>query len=233
MNNIIKNYKKAFTMLEILMITIIIWVWLLAIIVAITKAKTITNETKQNIIATQLAKEGIEMVYQIRNTNLLKHSDYKNYCRLNRDPTESCNSIINPYRLTESNYTLTWQSLKSTFDNLNLADWIDTWDKTFALCLNWWQWVSCEWLDNQTDFWKFFRVIEWKWLYIKDTNYTWWVKIICENSWWWWTTEWIDYTCWPWTDLHPMEFQFCSRVEYTSTNNHSVEICGILTNFFE
>ena len=231
----ILNIKKikAFTMLEILMITLIIGIWLLSIIVAITKAKTVTNQTKQSVIATQLAKEWIEMVYQIRNTNLLKHTNFKNYCWLNQNPKESCNSSTNPNRITKTNYILTWQLLKPNNDILDLSDWITPSDETFSLCLQSWQRISCQSAENQTDFGKFFRVIEGKWLYIKDVDLTWWIEIICNNAWAGGTTQWEDYNCAQWDDLHPMEFHFCSRVEYLSTKADSVEICGILTNFFD
>ncbi len=232
----ILNIKKikAFTMLEILMITLIIGIWLLSIIIAITKAKTVTNQTKQSVIATQLAKEWIEMVYQIRNTNLLKHTNFKNYCWLNQNPKESCNSFNNPNRIIKSGYILTWQLLKPSANILDLSNWISNEDQTFSLCLQSWQRISCQWSENQTDFGKFFRVIEWKWLYIKDVNLTWWDEISCLN----WSTEWTStwwnyFTCWAPNDLHPMEFHFCSRVEYLSTKADSVEICGILTNFFD
>ena len=72
-----------------------------------------------------------------------------------------------------------------------------------------------------------------KMIYIKDITFTWWIEIACQNAWAWWTSEWQDYNCARWDDIHPMEFHFCSRVEYISTKADSIEICGILTNFFE
>ena len=233
MTKITQKKLKAFTMLEILMITVIVWVWLLSVVVVITKAKTTVNNTKQEVIATQLAKEWIEMVYQIRNTNVLKHINYKDYCRLNQNTEENCSDSTNTSRITTWNYILSWLSLNPNWSNLDISDWIDTQDKDFSLCLNSWQREPCQWSDNQSKFWKFFRVIEWKWLYIKDVPFTWWLKISCSNPWAWWDVEWIDYNCAQWDYVHPMEFQFCSRVEYVWTKADRVEICGILTNFFE
>lgn len=229
----IQKKLKAFTMLEILMITVIIWIGLLTVVTSITKAKITVNSTKQEVIATQLAKEGIEMVYQIRNTNLLKHKNYKDYCRLDKDPAESCNNLTTPNRINTWNYILIWSALKHINNNLNISNWINTWDLEFSICLTWWQRISCQWQKNQSKFWKFFRTIESKWLYIKDVSHTWGLQIFCPNSSAWWTVEDEDYTCWPWDDHHPMEFQFCSRVEYLWTKTDSVEICGILTNFFD
>jgi len=236
--NIFNNIrsKKAFTMLEILMITIIVGVWLLSIVVAVTKAKTITNEIKQKTIATQLAKEGIEMIYQIRNSNLLQHPNYKDHCRLNTDFRENCDDSNHPDRMTEENYILMWQTITGTSETLDISDWISTWEKIFNLCLTWWQRISCPWSDNQTKYGKFFRTIEWDWLYIKDVNHTWWVKIVC-NAWvgWWdaWPSWGIAYHCAEWDELRPMEYRFCSKVEYIWTKTWSVEICGVLTSFFD
>lgn len=222
-NNLKSKNKKAFTMVEILMITIVIWIGLLSIVVAISKAKVFTNQTKQSVIATQLAQEWIEMVYQIRNTNLLKHSNYKNYCRLNINPNQACNSSVFPNRITEKNYILSWQILSWTSAELDIWNWVNSWSSVFWLCLTWWQRSACPWSDNQTRYWKFFRTIEWKWLYLKNSNNTWWDLISCIN----WNSS---NTC---KNNNAKEFRFCSKVEYIWTKTWNVEICGVLTNFFD
>ncbi len=214
---------KAFTMLEILIITIIVWVWLLSIVVAISKAKTVTNQIKQEVIATHLAKEWLEMVYQTRNSNLLQHPNYKNYCRLNINPTQTCDNLNHPDRLTDSSYIITGRILSWTNEELNISNGIDTWDKIFSLNLTWSKRIQDPNMeDNQTKYGKFFRTIEWKWLFLKNSTTTWWELISC-SSWW------IS-LCNSW---NAKEFRFCSRVEYIWTNTGSVEICWILTNFFE
>jgi len=209
-------------MIEILLVIVVIWVWLLSIVIAVSNAKVSTNKTKQKVIATQLANEWIEMVYQIRNTNLLKYSNYKNYCRLDTNPNSTCNNSSNPNRITQQNYILIWQSLSWTTDELNIWNWIDTQDKAFSLCLTWWQRWACPWQNNQTKYWKFFRTIEWKWLFLKNSSNTWWDLINCTN--------WSTTIC---NDNSAKEFHFCSRVEYIWTKTWNVEICGVLTNFFD
>lgn len=214
---------KAFTMLEILMITIIVWVWLLSIVVAISKAKTVTNQIKQEVIAAQLAKEWLEMVYQTRNSNLLKHPNYKNYCRLNVNPNQNCDDSNNPNRLTVSSYIISDRLLSWINETLNIWDGISTWDQRFGLILTWWKWLQ-NWNteSKQTKYGKFFRTIEWKWLFLKNSTNTWWNLINCSS--------WSSAICHSWD---AKEFRFCSRVEYVWQNTGSVEICGVLTNFFE
>lgn len=215
------------------MITTIVGIWLLSILIASTKAKTIVNNYKQDIIATYLAQEGIETIINLRNTNILKNKNYKNFCRLNQDYAQTCDDLNNPNRIKEWNYTITNWVLSWISNNLDIFDGIWSWDLNFALCLQDDERVHCSG-NNNTRYWKFFRSIEWKWLFIKDVTTTWWVKIICDSAnGWWTTTEWIDYNCAQWDDLHPMEFQFCSKVQYVWTKQWAKEICSIITNFFE
>ncbi|HKL44474.1 MAG TPA: type II secretion system protein [Candidatus Absconditabacterales bacterium] len=232
---------KAFTMLEILMITIIVGVGLLSIVVAISKAKTVTNQIKQEVIATQLAKEGIEMVYQTRNSNLLKHPNYKNYCRLNVNPNQSCNdSSESPDRLTVSSYIISDRLLSGINETLNILDGINTGEQRFGLIL-----TGGKWLQNgdtepkQTKYGKFFRIIEGKGLYQKNYNtHTGGIKITCGNRSHGGETQGLEYECKGTGEQYSngpgaFEFRFCSRVEYIGQNTGSVEICGLITNFFE
>ena len=237
---------KAFTMLEILMITLIIGIGLLSIVVAISKAKVITNNTKQHIIATQLAREWVEMVYQIRNTNLLKFPDYEDYCWLYTEWDNLCPSIITPTtdrnvwqinpRMTDwINYVLNASKhINWTLETLNISDWISTWEKIFNICLSWGQRISCPWLDNQTKYGKYYRTISINWLYRKNSTITWWVLTHCLFNWQVASfLDWTSTTCAIPTPPWPLEHRFCSRVEYIWTKTWSVEICWVLTNFFE
>jgi len=207
-------------MIEILIITIIVSIWLLSIIFAVNKAKTITNSITQNIIANQLAKEWVEMIYQIRNTNILQNPTKENICRLNLDPYLKCDG--NQKWMTTWSYIITNTHILNWIDrNLDLSLWI-TWNELFTICLSWWKRNSCPWEDNQTKHWKFFRTIEWKWLFNKNNLITWGIELNCIN---WDTTECNDNTA--------KEYRFCSRVEYIWTNIWKTEICSIITNFFD
>jgi hypothetical protein len=125
--------------------------------------------------------------------------------------------------MTEKSYILSWQMLSWTSEILNIWDWTNTWDLTFWLCLTWWQRVPCPGSNNQTKHGQFFRTIEWKWLYTKDSTFTWGELIDCTN----WDTS---NNCY---NNDAKEFRFCSRVEYIWTKTWDVEICGVLTNFFD
>ncbi len=208
-------------MIEILIVTIIVWVWLLSIFFAVNQAKISTHSISQNIIANQLAKEWIEIIYQIRNTNLLKNPSSWNVCRLNINTNESCN--WNNDRFSTWNYIiLSWNTFTWTHNELTLSGWINTWDMYFALCLTWWKRIACPGDENHTKCWKIFRTIKWIWLYDKDPNTTWWNLLSC--------TKWNDSTCW---DNIAKEYRFCSTVFYVWEKTWKSEICTMMTNFFD
>lgn len=211
---------RAFTMIEILIITIVISIWLLSIVFAVSKAKMMTNGISQDIIANQLAKEWVEMVYQMRNTNLLQNNTQKELCRLNIDPYTSCD--WNQERMSTWSYILTsWNILSWVNLKLDLSWWVQ-WNVMFAICLNEWKRYPCPEEDNQTKHWKFFRTIEWKGLFDKSNSTTWWIELNCTN----WNQEWCSGNI-------AKEYRFCSRVEYIWTNLKKAEICSIITNFFD
>ena len=58
----------------------------LVIMQGINKTTTYISETAQRTVALSLAKEGLEAVYNIRNSNWRRWSDSKNMCWLKADP---------------------------------------------------------------------------------------------------------------------------------------------------
>lgn len=208
-------------MLEILLITIVVWIGLLSILFAINNSQKKSNNIIQNIIATQLAKEWVEKVYQTRNTNIIKNDDNPDLCRLNINTNEPCD--WSNKRFSTWNYIITSENFVTwTQDTLTLSEWINTWDKTFALCLNEWQRISCPGGDNHTKYWKFFRIIKWIGLYDKDKNITGWNLLDCPT----WNTFWCE-------ENTPKEYKFCSLVYYIWEHIWKSEICSIMTNFFD
>ncbi len=137
----------------------------------------------------------------------------------------------NDKRLSEWFYTITkatiagqeYFTIGSKYSTeLNLDDWIQNSDLEFSLCEDNWKRTNCEWSEPTSKEWKFFRQIEWLWLYLKDRNETWWEWIIC--------TEWT----WPhaecWTSA-AKEYRFCSKVSYIWQGQGTVELCSSITNF--
>lgn len=74
--------KNWFTMVEVLIIVVIISTSLITILMGITKTTSYISEMRQRTIAMNLAKEGIESVYNIRDTNWRRRSASKDTCWL-------------------------------------------------------------------------------------------------------------------------------------------------------
>lgn len=210
--------KKWFTLIEIVIMTIIISVWLLAVITTLNSWIWQVQKLNQRTIATYLAKEWIEAVYNIKETNktLWKY-------RLQLDSfDENAKYLSGNWNYYLSSKIISWQSyfvLNWVEEWLNLSGWINTGDLNFSLCEFSWTRQACPWEQPQSSQWKFFRSLEWKWLFLKDSTETWWKLIDCQQS--------NDPNC---EDNFPKEFRFCSRVEYIGKPNWNVEFCGIITN---
>ncbi len=82
--------KKGFTLVEVLIVIFVISTALILIIRGISETHRYISETAQKTIAINLAKEGIEAVYNLRNSNWRKRSDKKNSCWLLSDPKKEC-----------------------------------------------------------------------------------------------------------------------------------------------
>ena len=61
-------------------------VGLLSIILTMRRGFAYVQQSRQRVIALNLAREGIEAVYQIRNTNRQRRSSKKDQCRLKTNP---------------------------------------------------------------------------------------------------------------------------------------------------
>lgn len=77
--------KRAFTLVEMLIVIFVVSVGLIVIIQGMASSHRYISETAQRTIALNLAKEGIEVVYNLRNTNRRRFSDKKDQCWLSID----------------------------------------------------------------------------------------------------------------------------------------------------
>ena len=269
--NIMKK-TKAFTMIEVIIVSLLLWIWLLSLYTAITNAKMTNERVIQTIIWNQLATEWAEILYQVRNTNFLKYdndrekyiencintqyewntmSGYYDCLSLFRNQTNKPNNINN-CRLSLNYETCFWNNqnniLNTWYYYISTENWINTiqkceWDYNvesetdcfndsnkccyryrdeYAICLNdWWVWVPCnswhnEWWDH-SHYWKFYRYIEWKWIYNMASDSTWWSQLSTNDLSW---------------EL-AQEYRFCSYVTRKWWQNWAVEICWTMTNFIE
>lgn len=225
------RYKKWFTLREVLVIVIIISVGLLSVLVALTRGMTYVQKTRQKVVALALAKEGMEAVYHIRDTNWTRWAWTKDRCRLNIDPMSSIDDkqcqdnqrFMSWYymlqRLTwagQQYFALTWNFSQW----VTIADGIDAMDSKYALCQDGGYRDSCTWSGYTTEEWIYFRQIQWYGLYLKDVAQTWWSLLVCSG--------WLSSEC---STSRAKEFRFCSTVIYIGYTTGEIQLCGVLTNF--
>lgn len=223
---------KWFTLLEII-IAIIILSFALAWVYSIVQFGVgFVEKSRQEIIAINLAREGMEIVYQIRDTNRRRRAGKKDQCRLKQDPLQAVDSDAceNDTWLGSGSYIISGNSVndQSYFslvpiaNDLTIADTkkVSPNDLQYSLCLKQGIWVHCPGENSLTREGKFFRQIKGFGLFRKDTASTG-DFLNCMNG-----TGMAG--C---GDSTAKEYRFCSIVQYVGKTIGKIELCGILTNF--
>lgn len=232
------NFKKsAFTLREVLVVVVVISIWLMSVIVVLTNGNKYIQRTRQKVIAINLAREGMEAVYQIRDTNRTRWAWVKDSCRLKVNPmvddNGSASTCTDDFWMTsgyyilqrsqtwgQSYFSLIWSGYRPFLSWITLSGWISAHDKRFTLCHQTWYRDACPWSTPSTSEWRYFRQIQWLWLYRKDINIAWWSWLSCSS--------WNSLVCW---SSVAKEFRFCSKVAYIGESTWEVQFCGVITNF--
>lgn len=232
----IKN-KSGFTLIEMMIVAVIISVWILWIVNVIDYWLKFVWNIRQEVIATNLAREWIEWVFNIRDTNWTRWSGRRDECWLLKDPLWEDSGCQNKDRIQEWYYYLSWATAwnqkynklnkisNESDDKLDLSDWLN-WNNNqeYALCQSSrWQRHPCPNANQQEQVtweWRYFRMIEVKWLYNKED----WTSLDCED----WEDGDGSVDCW---DSTPKELRFCSVVKYMWDHEWEVKLCSAITNF--
>lgn len=223
--------KRWFTIREILVIIVVISVGLLSVVVVLTNGMRYVQKTRQKVVALNLAREWMEAVYQIRDTNWTRRAWIKDLCWLKINPLVdewAAKWCRDDARFSTGAYVLQrlatwWQeyfALTGPWTWIMLSEWMSANNLKFSLCQQSGYWDSCIWQQPQTSEWKYFREIEWLWLYLKDVATTWWTMIHCTWS--------MVPGCWT---SSAKEFRFCSKVVYIGESTGEVKLCWVITNF--
>ena len=222
--------KSGFTLREILIIIVVISVGLLSVLVVLTDGMKYVQKTRQKVVALNLAREWMEAIYQIRDTNRTRRSWTKDSCWLKINPLidEWYPGCSDDARFTSGFYPLQrlvawWQEYFALtgplLTGIDLSKGIES-NSWFSLCQQSWYRNSCIYQSSSTSEGKYFREIEWLWLYLKDIATTWGMELSC--------TWGINIDC---GTSRPKEFRFCSRVVYLGDSTGDVKLCGVMTNF--
>lgn len=234
-----QNKKFWFTLAETIIVCTVFAVMVIWIIFAINRAFVFMNNTRVAVIATNLAREGVEMVYNIRDTNRRKNSGERDKEWLQIDCTNgSCIYFGKGVALgTNTYYVLKEKSLngdtyfyaepilipENENDKFYEIDWFfsDTYsgarektklDFTWTYSYySWWGMATWNLSDLLSVNWvEFYRLVRVYWVACK-----------------------YGATC-TINDSRPKEMRFCVKIFYEFNGwQHASELCSIMTNFME
>jgi len=189
-----KINKQAMSIIEVMIAIFIFTLWLASVFMIISSAGNINNYNKDFIIASNLAREQIELIRNVRDTNYIKFQKWNmlepawtNYYKVFTWST----SMLYKF---ENWISIWWFHIKSsTWPYIvdfrkALKDSKNNDKEEYRLCLENNKYIYCNWVTwkIKTQFYKFMRIEElkdWEWKIIKNS-----FKI---NSSVWWNKKWI------------------------------------------
>lgn len=232
--------KWAFTLIELILWMALFSIGLVAIIQVITYGLTFVDRSRQDIIAINLAREWMEWMNAIRWTNWLYRSANKDQCWLKKNPLLTGNWTN---KCEDDDWIQSW---------VYIIDQQTIWDESTSFFLSWWAIPLLDITNNVTPDsyqsrlcfsdtdklrspcpwdtihidpeWFFFRQVQVKWLYRKDTGILWWESLVCTNG---------EDQAWACGDAWAKELHYCVLVQYQKQVFGEVELCGMMTNFEE
>ena len=241
-----KLRKSWFTLVEVMLVTSIFAIVVVWIILAINRAFVFIDNTRLSVRAANFAREWMEMMYNIRDTNWRQHSWNRDKFWLNAGNWE-CNGnwsnifsewiyVLKEGEWDNGNKCLYASGLanisSSTIDPYEI-DWFfsdayKTQRENAKLTFDWeYKYYERDEENREeklVDHNSIQDVLIWKWLEFYRIVRV--FGVYCKNS----STS-NDKSCSD--DSDPKEMRFCVKVFYASQWKHATELCGIITNFKE
>ncbi|MDD3263112.1 MAG: hypothetical protein PHR61_04700 [Candidatus Absconditabacteria bacterium] len=226
-----KNIKKGFTIMEVIVIVVLVGLGLITVIQALGNSNTYLQKTRQKIIAINLAREGLEQVINIRNTNRQKRAGDKETTRLKLNPSidEGGDGLNNDFWFGSGNYIILTTTISGQQyfyasginEDLNTDLGINnSGNLQYSLCETGGVWKACPGELPQSNEGNFFRQIKGLGVFKKESTQIGGELINCPTG--------GDSNC---STPSAKEFRFCSIVEYIGNGVGKVELCSVLTNF--
>lgn len=233
----LKIKKNAFTLAETIIVCTIFAIMVVWIILWINRAFLFMNNTRVLVRATNFAREWVEMVYNIRDTNRRKCSGDKDKTRLYTGGLKDCKDIWTDDIFKKWIYLIkeapSWDDAYVYADYLTWnTDFYDDMDVffnddndrnkgkiSFPWIYSYYSWgVIVTWNLEDLLWWsgiEFYRILRVYWIFKKNVD---------EPS-----EEASDLT-----NSDPKELRFCVKVFYEFNGwHHASELCSIMTNFME
>lgn len=238
--------KKWFTLIEVMIVIVILSTWILWAYTVVDYSINFVNATKVKVLAINYAREWIEWVFNIRDTNWRRWSwaGLRDACWLKIDPfansgtNDGCEDDTwfgsGSYILSETtggqkHFLLSGST--TPLETIGGDGMVDDSDKAYLLCKD----PSTGYIKNCAPGTEastsethtqglFFREIQGGYLLDKDAN----ASLICSE----WDDNWdgniADGEC---GDSRFKEKNFCSIVEYKWFANGKIKLCSVITNF--
>lgn len=231
----VKKFKKSFTLLEVLIVCGFFSIVILAIIWAITRAYDFMNNNRIQVRAVNFAREWVEMMFNIRDTNWRKNSweKDKNWRNLWTWDGKFGSGIyvLKEWKNSDDDMYIYASGLNvNDVDNFYSDDFWDDSNSNYResakIIFTWtYNYLSWEYVD-ETEEWQFkletWNVAELLW---GGSEFYRIVRVYdvvdklddCEDG-----------------DACPKEMRFCVKVFYRNNKvKRSTELCSIMTNFEE
>lgn len=233
----LKFRKKAFTLAETVIVCTIFAIMVVWIILWINRAFAFMNNTRFLVRATNFSREGVEMVYNLRDTNWRRCSGTRDKTWLYVWGSKGCKNIGADDMLKKWIYVIkewtTWSS-----ESFVYAEFL-TWNSNF---------YELEWFFHENN--ELYRnmakiTFTWTYSYYFGGNIVTWslddllfgvdfyrivrvFGVYCKNS----SNSNVTTSCS--NDSDPKELRFCVKTFYTlGDGEHASELCSIMTNFME
>ena len=225
--------KKAFTIIELMIVVSIMWVWLIWVFTMANNSYKFLSDVKSKLVAINIARWGVEWIFDMRNTNWQRWWWKKDQCWLKINPLvdDSDNGCENDTWFQSGSYilSLTWISqkyfsLKVQSPALQLNWPIKTTDWNYLLCKQNGIISSCSPTVSSRPANYFSPILYFQQVrgwYLLDKN----APSNSLNC-----SEWDDTNCW---DGRFLEKNFCVDVVYFNGAKKHVTFCSVMTNFQE
>ena len=228
--------KKAYTLVELMIAIALIGLGLAGILRLLSEGLSFVDRTRQDVVAINLAREWVEAVFSLRNSNWRKWSWKKDKCWLASDtfavyPGTDCETIA---WLGSWTYILSGQQINgqryftlipASPVIINLVDGLQPGEDDYALCETGSGRTPCPGETNIASEGRFYRQIVGKGLFRKDGTLVGGNQVTCAN---WGSLDELKIPC---GDDGPKEFRFCVRVASIKQWSNIVEQCAVITNF--
>ena len=232
----LKWKKNWFTLAETVIVCTVFAIMILWVIIAINRAYTFLNDTRLRVMATNFAREGVEMMYNFRDTNRRKNPWDKDSHRIDIEGGAKLSSwiyIINEGESASGIY-LTGLAVPNINDFYDI-EWFFgaansgyreqskiTFTGSYKYLSGWVDIINRE--NNVKDDWDLKDFMDWFWATFYRVVRVY--GVFCKNS-----NNPNDTSP---NESDPKELRFCVKVFYDVNGwHHASELCSIMTNFLK